>query len=462
MGHRKRRPRCLNRRQLLTSGLFATVATAATPAFAQDRLAGLSIDGLRGSIDATTLGAVPNFAGDQTEVLQNALYAAAGVGNPVFLPPGRYVVNQLILPPGGHLVGVPGATQLVAMGGQSAVTVLGARNVSLTAITVEGLGQPMPDGAGLVELTDAPDAVIRDCLFSEAGENGLVLRKVSGRIENNTIKGCRRAGSFSDDAKGLRITGNTVQDCANNGILVWRSTQGEDGTIVTENRIERIASRDGGEGQNGNGVNVFRAGAVTVANNRITDCAFTAVRANAASTVHIMGNNCARLGEVALYAEFSFEGALIANNIIDDAATGISITNFNDGGRLAVCSGNLIRNLKTRDHYDRRGVGIFAEADTVVNGNIVENAPVMGIGLGWGRYLRDVNATANVVRDAAIGIGVSVAEGAGAALIADNLISSARQGAVLGMDFDRVVTGDLARQADARFPQLTVSRNTVV
>ena len=92
----------------------------------------------------------------------------------------------------------------------------------------------------------------------------------------------------------------------------------------------------------------------------------------------------------------------------------------------------------------------------------MENAPVMGIGLGWGRHLRDVNTTANVVRDAAIGIGVSVAHGAGAALITDNLISGAREGAVLGMDFDRVVTGDLARQADARFPQLTVSRNTVV
>ena len=462
MGHRKRHANGLSRRQLLTSGLFATVATTATPAFAQDRLAGLSIDGLRGSIDATTLGAVPDLAEDQTEVLQKVVYAAASVGNPVFLPPGRYVVSGLILPSGGHLVGVPGATQLVAKGGTAAVTALGAQNVSLTAIAVEGLGQPMPDGTGLIELNDVRDVIIRDCLVSEAGENGFVLRGVSGRIEDNTVKGCRRAGLFSVDAEGLRITGNTVTDCANNGILVWRSTPGEDGTIITENRIQRIASRDGGEGQNGNGVNVFRAGAVTVANNRITDCAFTAVRANSASTVHITGNNCARLGEVALYAEFAFEGALIANNTVDDAATGISITNFNDGGRLAVCSGNLVRNLKTRDHYDRRGVGIYAEADTVVNGNIVENAPVMGIGLGWGRHLRDVNATANVVRDAAIGIGVSVAHGAGAALITDNLISGAREGAVLGMDFDRVVTGDLARQADARFPQLTVSRNTVV
>jgi len=41
-----------------------------------------------------------------------------------------------------------------------------------------------------------------------------------------------------------------------------------------------------------------------------------------------------------------------------------------------------------------------------------------GIVLGYGRYLRDVAATGNVVRRSGIGIAVSVAEGAGPALIA--------------------------------------------
>ena len=63
----------------------------------------------------------------------------------------------------------------------------------------------------------------------------------------------------------------------------------------------------------------------------------------------MIANSCARLGEVALYAEFGFEGALIANNLVDTAATGISVTNFNDGGRLAVVQGNLVRNLFRRE-----------------------------------------------------------------------------------------------------------------
>ena len=118
------------------------------------------------------------------------------------------------------------------------------------------------------------------------------------------------------------------------------------------NRIERIAAKSGGSGQNGNAINVFRAGSVMVSGNRIADCAFSAIRSNSGSNCQMIGNSCARLGEVALYAEFSFEGAVIANNLVDKAATGVAVTNFNEGGRLAVVQGNLIRNLFLRKDAD--------------------------------------------------------------------------------------------------------------
>src|SRR5690606_12330312 len=128
------------------------------------------------------------------------------------------------------------------------------------------------------------------------------------------------------------IVGNTVADCGNGGILVHRWEKGEDGTIVTGNRIERISAAHGGTGQFGNGINVYRAGNVIVADNRIADCAFSAIRSNSGSNVQITGNNCARSGETAIYSEFAFEGAIISSNIVDGAANGISIVNFNEGG----------------------------------------------------------------------------------------------------------------------------------
>src|ERR1700719_1915426 len=228
----------------------------------------------------------------------------------------------------------------------------------------------------------------------------------------------------------------------------------------------RIANKSGGCGQYGNAINVFRANNVMVRGNRISNAAFSAVRGNAASNLQILGNTCSAIGEVALYAEFGFEGAMIANNIVDGAALGVSVTNFNEGGRLAVVQGNIIRNLSPHrpaatDPNDSAGIGIGIEADTAVSGNVIENAPYIGIAAGWGQYLRDVTINANVVRGADYGVAVSVAPGAGAGVIADNMISGARLCAIVGMEWKKPVTGDLAKDGAERYAQLSVVGNRV-
>lgn len=164
---------------------------------------------------------------------------------------------------------------------------------------------------------------------------------------------------------------------------------------------------------------------------------------------------------MALYAEFGFEGALIAQNIIDDAASGVAITNFNNGGRLGICANNIIRNLYVRvGDEDERGIGIGVEADTLVTGNLVENAPVMGIAMGWGKYLRDVSVTGNIIRKSGIGIGASISAGAGTALISNNLISGAATHAIAGFDFYKIWPQDLIKSSNtARFPHLSVTGN---
>ena len=284
-------------------------------------------------------------------------------------------------------------------------------------------------------------------------------------MTGNTISAADVA-IFSLDARGLRIAGNTVRGAGNGGILVWRSASGDDGTLVVDNRIDNIANKSGGSGQYGNAINVFRANNVQVRGNRISNAAFSAVRGNAASNLQILGNTCTQIGEVALYAEFGFQGAMIANNIVDGAALGVSVTNFDQGGRLAVVQGNLIRNLVARrpagtDPNDGAGIGIGVEADTVVSGNVVENAPNIGIAAGWGQYLRDVTVNANVVRGANYGIAVSVAPGAGAAVIADNMISDARIAAIVGMEWNKPVTGDLSQDGAAQYAQLSIGGNRV-
>jgi len=87
--------------------------------------------------------------------------------------------------------------------------------------------------------------------------------------------------------------------------------------------------------------------------------------------------------------------------------------------------------------------------------------PYAGITAGWGAYLRDVAITSNVIRRAEFGITVSVAPGAGAAVIADNMISDVRSGAIVGMEWKKPVTGDLAKDGAARYAQLSIVGNRV-
>lgn len=150
------------------------------------------------------------------------------------------------------------------------------------------------------------------------------------------------------------------------------------------------------------------------------------------------------------------------DNIVDGAANGISIVNFNEGGRLATCSGNLVRNLSLDGPYPPGdpgfGLGITVEADCAVSGNVIEDAPRFGMLLGWGPFLRNVSATGNVIRRAGTGIAVSMVEGVGKAVIADNVISETQDGAIRGYRWAEAVTEELVSKTSPA-PHLTLSGN---
>jgi uncharacterized secreted repeat protein (TIGR03808 family) len=445
----------LGRRQVLLGSMgFGLAATVAGPRLAAAR------DETNLPQAFSTYGIVPGGGEvDQTATLQLAADEAAESGTPLFLPGGIYSTSTLNLKSGTQIEGVPGETILRYRGGGSIFNLDGVENVRIAGLVLDGASMPLGDGGALLAATSAKHLDLSDCRFIESSETGILLRQVSGFVRNCEIANVRKAAIFSEDGGGLEIAQNHAHDCGDNGILVWRSAPGEDATIVTGNRIERIAARSGGSGQNGNGINIFRAGSVLVNGNRIADCAFSAIRANSSANCQMIGNSCARLGEVALYAEFAFEGAVIASNLVDTAAIGVSVTNFNEGGRLAVVQGNLIRNLFPRKDAETRGIGIAVEADTVVTGNVIEGSPAFGIMIGWGRYLRDVSVTDNLIRQAHIGIGVSVDPSAGTALITNNLIAGAKDGAVRAMSGLTPVGPDLAQEGAEAYRNLAVYAN---
>lgn len=391
-------------------------------------------------LDARTLGVVGDTGQNQGPALQAALDQAATAGQTLQLPPGIIHVAGLDFPSNLVVQGVPGSTELTLLPDGNAMSIhdrgplvlrdigfasgaVGLAIVASTDITLERCR--FRASAIGVSIADA-GVTIRDCHFTELGD----------------------AAIHAMDSRGLFITGNSIDTCGNAGIRIWRSENGADGSIVTANRIANIDWRGGGNGQNGNGINVFKADEVIVANNHLADCAFTAVRLNSTNNTQVIGNTCLRSGEVAIFSEFAFSGSIIANNIIDTAATGISITNLDSGGQLAVCSGNIVRNITPASavNPDTIPIGIFAEAETAITGNSVQNVPGVAIAAGYGTFLRNVLISSNVVSQSTIGIGVSVVDGAGPVHIGHNAVT-ASQYAVVGLAWSEVVEPDLIANA---------------
>lgn len=407
-----------------------------------------------GSARAFTLSAK---SGDQTVDVQAAIDGAIGHDGTIVLGPGTFKVGPLSIAGDVQIVGTPGQTVLKSITGETILAIATSHTVSLTGISFASKSLK----GDLVAAENVQRLLVQDCSFAGGG-TGLKLRNCGGRITGNTFKYQQSTGFFSLDATGLEISGNTISDIGNNGILVWRSELGEDGSIISNNRMSRIAAEDGGSGQNGNGIALYRAGNVIISNNRISDCAYSGIRDNSGSNVVISGNNISRTNEVALYVEFAFQGASVTGNVIEDAAFGISVTNLDVDGRLAVVDGNLLRRIKGSNlHGGVEGTGIGVEADTVVSNNVIEDASFVGLHLGWGDKGRNITAIGNILRHCNYGISVSVADGFGDTLIANNMIDGSKKLAIAGFTWDKLVTGDLAA-AGANVPAMVKLSNNII
>jgi hypothetical protein len=75
--------------------------------------------------------------------------------------------------------------------------------------------------------------------------------------------------------------------------------------------------------------------------------------------------------------------------------------------------------------------------------------------------MRNVVATGNTIRDAGIGISVSVVEGTGSAVISNNVIANAKNGAIIGHRWTERATDDLATSDDQPIKPLKINGNQV-
>src|SRR5690606_17008340 len=178
-------------------------------------------------------------------------------------------VRRLLLPPGGsrqparlppgrpQLRSAAAATSAAAGGSGAGAREAAGDGLELAASGVDGRGLgPVSGDRGLLEIPGGANITIRRCGFRDGAANGIALTGAQVSIEDCAFSGLGHSALFSFDGRGVSMRGNRIADCANAGIRIWRSANGLEGSIITGNRIERIGWAGGGNGQNGNGVNV--------------------------------------------------------------------------------------------------------------------------------------------------------------------------------------------------------------
>ncbi len=396
--------------------------------------------------NAADYGLEPNISSDQTNILQQAIDAATAKQQSLFIPAGFYNIKAVTLPTNCHIFGVNGQTKLIQKDDSPIILCENVANIQINTLIFEGNFASSPNSK-IIDFSSVDGFMIEQCKVYNSQGNGFMIYKSTGQIIANEFSSLGHVAIFATDCKNLKIIRNTIQNIDNNGILIWQGNKADDGSIISHNHISKIDSKAGGTGQNGNGINIFKANKVIVSENQFDDCFFSAVRINNGDNCQIINNNCSNIGEVALYAEFAFNGVIINNNMVDLAAAGISISNLNDNGHLAVCKGNLLRNLTLRfdrdGENDPRSFGIAAEGDVLIEGNVIENATSFGIGGGYGAYQRNLSIVNNMVKDCGYGIIFSVAPNAGKVAISNNSIANGRKQAIAGFEWDKIATDDL-------------------
>ncbi len=217
---------------------------------------------------------------------------------------------------------------------------------ALTGLAIDGGRRPLPERTGLLQLDNCSGVRIADCEIVDSGRHGIMAIATSGEIAGNRIAGVADVALHSLDARGLLIARNTIFDALQ---------QRHPGLALAARRRRHHRHRQPhrGDRQPRRRLRAVRQRHQRVSRRTTSWCAATASRtaptrrcaATPPPTCRSRATASPRVREVALYAEFGFEGAVIANNTVDGAAIGVSVTNFNEGGRLAVVQGNLIRNL---------------------------------------------------------------------------------------------------------------------
>lgn len=376
---------------------------------------------------------------DRTAEVQAAIDKAVRAGSNVELEAGIYGISKLVLTSSVNFSVKSKGIKFYQLSHEPIFNI-SADNVTLSGIEMIG----NPQGAGLIHADNSQKLVLSHSNLHSGGGTAITAIRSSGQLYDNAIKGFD-VGIYAYDNKNFSIYQNSLRHLSDNGILVWRSVSGADGTRIFDNQIDNIGAKSGGNGPYGNGINVFRADDVKIFNNKISECAFSAIRCNNAQRTSISYNKISDCKEVALYAEFGSYGTNITNNEINNAAYGISVPNQDNPKGMTLIENNIISNIYGYSPVNpdvKEASAISVERNTIVRNNRISNVNGFGIRAGWGEFANELEVYNNKISDVKIGIAKSMV-GSGPILIKNNIFQKIHDYRISGYEWHSRVKDEI-------------------
>jgi len=321
----------IHRRDVILASLGLGLALVAPPRWPRAREAGV----------AHSISPAGGRA-DQTTALQHAADAAAKSGTPLFLPPGVYATSRLRLRSGTYIVGIPGRS--ILRGHTNSGGLLGiaaAKDVRIEGLVLDD--RSSSGGGAMLVATEVEQLDVVNCQLLGASGDGLALGRVSGRIADCDVSGCRNTALFAEDPRGLEVARNRIHDCGDIGIRVHRSNAGETGSaLIAENVIDRVATGIAVDGKVGVRLAVVQANLIrNLFFRKAIDPSGNGIAVEADSVV--IGNvieNVPGFGIVAGRARH-LRDVSVTKNIVRNAYIGIGIPAHRPAGS-ALIEGNII------------------------------------------------------------------------------------------------------------------------
>ena len=274
-------------------------------------------------------------------------------------------------------------------------------DVTLDGLTLDSPFASITGYHGVLLWITGPNFRIEHCRITGALATGTAIWawNASGTFDDNEFTGFGTQLYYTASPgkdPHLRIVGNRLHDnnpAGGNAIGIASDCPSKVNipAVVRDNFIWNIAASATSTGQNGNAIDIDHANGVRLIGNDAKTTRFSCWRSFSSDGLQAQGNTCTDAGEVGGYSEFNSKHSQWMNNsFVNSGSSCLSLTNSNDGGQYHSAIGNHMTGCG--------GAGIQAEAYTLVQGNVIDQAST-GITMGYGTYGSHVLVKGNIIMD---------------------------------------------------------------